>query len=169
MLPPCGRRLSGRTTSIALLVVAACLALGAMPAAAAAGTGSRGAQTRETSQYHRSNGGQYHGGAASSTAVSAWLREARPKLAEFGNSISPLVISPIFTFSAPNSIRNRSHHAVPWIGSENDRPISSQIESRNGPDTRLWFQIGAGLGLVYTAFLGAWFWATRFRPRSAHI
>jgi hypothetical protein len=32
------------------------------------------------------------------------------------------------------------------------------------------FRLGAALGLVYVAFLAAWFWATRFRvrpPRSA--
>jgi hypothetical protein len=37
----------------------------------------------------------------------------------------------------------------------------------DGRDTRLMLQIGAGLGALYLAFLGLWFWATRLRPREA--
>jgi hypothetical protein len=136
-----------------------------------------GRENGQIGQYHGTWGRQYHGIAARSGPLSAWRRTSRFADSEFSGPIVGRVISPIFTLhseigNAKAQIRLDSPPGD-RTGARKGRSIGAQIGAGNEPrsgDPRLMLQIGAVFGLIYVAFLGVWFWATRFRmgpPRSA--
>jgi hypothetical protein len=136
-----------------------------------------GRENGQIGQYHGTWGRQYHGIAARSGPLSAWRRASRSADSEFSGSIVGRVISPIFTLHSEigNAKAQKRLDSPPstQTGAGNDRSIGAQIDAGNEPrsgDPRLMLQIGAVFGLIYVAFLGVWFWATRFRmgpPRRA--
>lgn len=136
-----------------------------------------GRENGQIGQYHGTWGRQYHGIAARSGSLSAWRRASRSADPEISGPITTEVISPIFTSHSEigNAKAQKRLVSPPGdrTGARKGRSIGAQIAAGNehrSSDPRLMLQLGAVFGLIYVAFLGVWFWATRFRmgpPRSA--
>ena len=140
---------------------------GATPAEAKGG--ASGPRTAQTAQYHRLSARQYHEIAPAAQPDSAWLREAEVAGSEFGEAISTLVISRSYSensaISPATAMIHRSSKTRAGMSRQNESSIGTRIGDQTRRDPRVMLQIGAVLGLLYSAFLAIWFWATRLRMR----